>query len=67
MLAAGHETPVRLVVVAPVGAGVGWIDHVVPASLSAISGEPTVVQTPAEVHETPSRIVLTPAGGGSRV
>ena len=34
-LSAVHDTPDRLLLVAPDGLGVGWIDQLVPSQLSA--------------------------------
>jgi hypothetical protein len=70
----GHDTPSSELLPAPAGA-IGWIVHVVPfqrsASITSMPvtslKNPTAVQNPDEVHETPASCTeLAAAGVGVR-
>ena len=68
-----HDTPSRLLLVAPAGFGVRWIDQLVPfhrsASVAAapvrLVENPTAVQELSDAHDTPSGLLdMPPAGFG---
>jgi len=54
-----HDTPVRKLICAPAGAGIGWMLQLVPPHLSAMTCRallfPTAVHAFGEVHETAFR------------
>ena len=62
-----HDTPSRLLLVAPAGFGVRWIDQLVPfhrsASVAAapvrLVKNPTAVQELRDTHATPSSLLST--------
>jgi hypothetical protein len=67
-----HETPLRSLLVAPLGFGVVWIVQLLPSQRSAsvvpgapVLEKPTAVQAAADVHETPLReAAVAPLGLG---
>ena len=71
-LADAHDTARRLLLVAPAGFGVRWIDQLVPFHRSAsvmlvpawLVENPTAVQDLGDAHDTPGRSLYTPAGLG---
>jgi hypothetical protein len=73
VLADVQDTPFKPVLVAPIGFGVGWIDHRRPFQRSTsvsvrcwLTNDPTAVHARGEVHETPSSAALVaPAGNGT--
>jgi hypothetical protein len=66
-----HDTPLRVLLVVPVGLGVVWIDQLVPFQPSAnvTSGpdpmldHPTAVQAVLDVHDTELRLLYSTGGG----
>jgi hypothetical protein len=66
-----HDTPPKLLDVAPVGLGASWVDQLVPFQRSAralsllapITEEPTAVQTVAELHEIPLSLLDAESAG----
>jgi hypothetical protein len=61
-----HDTPFRLVEVAPAGSGVAWTVHRRPSHRNANAlplSLPTAVQAFAELHDTPLR--LAPSWGAA--
>ena len=70
-----HDTPSRLLLVAPAGFGVRWIDQLLPFHRSAsvtspparLVENPTAVQELGDGHDTPSSLLdMPPAGFGVR-
>jgi hypothetical protein len=65
-----HDTPDRLLLVAPAGIGTGWIDQLLPfqrsanVSVPALSeNDPTAVQALAAVQDTEDRSLLVAPDG----
>jgi hypothetical protein len=62
-----HDTPNRVLSVAPAGSGVVWIDQRAPFHRSAKAvpeDDPTAVQAASDVHDTPDRALSVSAGFG---
>ena len=66
-----HDTPFRLMSVAPTGAGVAWIDQLIPSQCSTSAtteqhdsvSDPTAVQSVGVEHDTSLRPALVAPGG----